>query len=379
MKTVLIQTWALTVDAYRELNGKKLFWFTLALSALVVGVFASLGVNERGITILWWTIENPVVNTSLMTEAEFYKGLFSSFGVAMWLGWLASILALVSTASIFPDLLASGSVELMLSKPISRLRLFLTKYLLGLMFVALQVLVFTAAVFVLIGVRGGEWSGAVFLAVPVVVVFFSYLFSICVLFGVVTRSTIASLLLTLLAWLFFFCLNAADSAVLSLREINAVRQDGVATRIALLESDLARREAAPEADGPAIESIRTRLQTLRSRREELRANAEAMRTPARIVHAAKLIFPKTAETTGLIERSVGDLMPRGGARADDPADDSFLTAGFGGLTPAQQQEVQRRIKAELDGRSLAWVLGTSLAFEGVVLAIAAWVFCRRDF
>lgn len=378
MRTAWIQTRALAVDAYRELNGKKLFWFTLALSGLVVAVFASLGVNTKGVTILWWTFENPVLNTDLVTPGEFYKGVFSSFGVAIWLGWLASILALVSTASIFPDLLASGSVELMLSKPISRLRLFLTKYVLGLMFVALQVLVFTGAVFVLIGVRGGEWAPSVFLAVPVVVVFFSYLFAICVLFGVLTRSTIASLLLTLLAWLFFFCLNTADNTVLFFRESNSVRQQGVATRIELLEKDLARREEDPRADGPTVESIRARLATLRSRRDELEANARSMRMPTRIVRAAKFIFPKTAETTGLIERAVGDLMPEI-TPSENPADDSFLTSGFGRMPEAQQQEVQRRIKAELSGRSLAWVLGTSLAFEGVVLAIAAWVFCRRDF
>jgi hypothetical protein len=30
-------------------------------------------------------------------------------------------------------------------------------------------------------------------------------------------------------------------------------------------------------------------------------------------------------------------------------------------------------------RSLAWVLGTSLLFEAVVLALAGWLSCRRDY
>jgi hypothetical protein len=38
-------------------------------------------------------------------------------------------------------------------------------------------------------------------------------------------------------------------------------------------------------------------------------------------------------------------------------------------------EVQEQIK----DRPVWWVVGTSLAFEAVVLGIACWVFCRRDF
>ena len=44
-ETHMIQTWALLLDAYRELNAKKLFWITLILSALAVASFAFVGVN----------------------------------------------------------------------------------------------------------------------------------------------------------------------------------------------------------------------------------------------------------------------------------------------------------------------------------------------
>ncbi len=43
----MIQTLALLNAAYRELNARKLFWVTMALSLLIVGVFAILGINER--------------------------------------------------------------------------------------------------------------------------------------------------------------------------------------------------------------------------------------------------------------------------------------------------------------------------------------------
>ena len=37
---ILTQTTALFVDAYRELNARKLFWITMALNILAVALFA---------------------------------------------------------------------------------------------------------------------------------------------------------------------------------------------------------------------------------------------------------------------------------------------------------------------------------------------------
>ena len=45
----MTQTWAVFLEAYRNLNSKKLFWTVLILSALVVVAFACVGINERGV------------------------------------------------------------------------------------------------------------------------------------------------------------------------------------------------------------------------------------------------------------------------------------------------------------------------------------------
>ena len=38
-----------------------------------------------------------------------------------------------------------------------------------------------------------------------------------------------------------------------------------------------------------------------------------------------------------------------------------------------------KAQEEIRDRPLWWVLGTSLAFEFVVLGVASWIFVRRDF
>src|SRR5262245_32088070 len=121
---MIMQTIAIFRDAYRELNSKKLFWLVLLLSGIVVASFAAVGVNDRWLVVLFWTLDSSIFNSRLFPPAVFYKLLFANLGIGFWLAWLATILALVSTAGIFPDFISSGSIELVLSRPLGRLRLF---------------------------------------------------------------------------------------------------------------------------------------------------------------------------------------------------------------------------------------------------------------
>ena len=92
----------------------------------------------------------------------------------------------------------------MLSKPIGRSRLFLLKFLTGLLFAAIQVTVFTVASFLVIGIRGGDWEPWLFVAIPLVVLFYSYLFAVQAVIGLLTRSVIASVIGVMFFWLAIF-------------------------------------------------------------------------------------------------------------------------------------------------------------------------------
>jgi ABC-type transport system involved in multi-copper enzyme maturation permease subunit len=197
--TIWTQTWGLLVDAYRDLHSRRLFWITLVLSLIVPAAFLFVGINPRGVTIFGKEIPGAW-NSNIIQPVEFYRFLVVAGAIPIWLGFFASILALVSVGGIFPDMLTGGSVDLYLSKPLSRSRLFLTKYLFALSFVALQVFAFSAMGFIVIGARAGNWDPRLLLAVPLVVLFFSYIYCFCVLMGVLTRSTLAAILITVLFW-----------------------------------------------------------------------------------------------------------------------------------------------------------------------------------
>ncbi len=331
------QTLAILLDACRGLRSKWLFWISLWLSGLVVLCFLFLGIDERGLTIVVWHFDHPWLNTRNIEPATLYKWLFSNLGIGIWLSWVGTILALISTAGMFPDLVAGGSIDLMVSRPIGRLRLFFTQYAAGLLFVTLQATIFSAASFVVLGLRGGVWEPGLFVAVPVMVVFFSYLFSVCVLVGVRTRSTVAALLLTLLFWVGVWAVAASENTLLMFREMQAegVAWTGPRGRPAA--------DAAPTVPEP-----------------EPPASSDMAYTMVSTLHT---VLPKTTETVDLLERwliRLADLPDRKAAQS-------------------RQQEIAQATIESIRSRSPLWILGTSLGFEAVVLALAAWSFCRRDF
>lgn len=354
------QTLAIFHEAYRSLNAKKMFWVVLILSGVVVGAFAFLGVNERGFTIGFWQIESEFFSTQHISPALLYKWLFVEIGIGVWLSWIATILALVSTAGIFPDLITGGSIALVVSRPISRLRLFATQYAAGLLFVTLQVAIFSLAGFLLIGLRGGAWEPGLFIAVPLVVCFFSYLFSVCVLLGLLTRSTLAALLLTLLFWVAVYGIGAAEGTLVLFRTMD---EQGVtfedmqagprANRMPPSEPKAATDAHSDAADSPTEEET-----------DDDKTTSRSLEVAHKILYGVMTVLPKTSETIALLERSLINMaeLPRHPGQGDEA-----------------QVQVGRQVAEELRSRPVWWIVGTSLGFELFVLSWAALIFCRRDF
>ena len=83
-----MQTWAIFLDAYRALNAKKMFWFVLIITLLVAGSFSLVGINEQGGKFGPWQGDFPMFNSTIISPALFYKGLFLNFGISFWLSWI---------------------------------------------------------------------------------------------------------------------------------------------------------------------------------------------------------------------------------------------------------------------------------------------------
>jgi len=373
----MTQTLALLIDAYRDLNSRRMFWIVLILSALVAISFVAIGLTPTGFEIFRWKIQSDFLNSESILPGDFYKSIFLNYGIGFWLTWLATVLALISTASLFPDFIATGAVDLYLSKPISRLRLFLTKYFCGLLFVGLQIACFCFASFVVIGLRGGAWEPGIFLAVPIVVLFFSYLFCFCVLIGVLTRSTVAAVLLTFMFWVALFGVHTTEITLLTfkLTDHEAARRldAGIADTeksIAELQHRGATRPTTRTSD--RLASLQSELNTDQAKRAEHHNGFDRVHE---IFYDAKTMLPKTTETVALLQRKLitSARLERVSNGEDNSEEQQNRVDLNGNAVPVAE------LRAEMNRRSIGWIVGTSVGFEVFVLGIAAWVFCRRDY
>jgi hypothetical protein len=337
----------------------------------------AVGINENGLTVLHWELGSfdGVLTSKLVPPAMLYKQIFVNLGVGTWLSWGAVILALVSTAGLIPDMIASGAIETTLSKPISRTRLLLSKFVGALIFGALQVCVFCIASFLVIGIRGGSWEWAIFLAVPLVVLVNSYLLCVCFLAGLLTRSTIAALIITLLFWFVVFVANTADGVLLSQRESTQIRVENVDKGLARDKERLA--TARPEQ----IETLNQSIARRETRKAEAMAELDKYSKWSRLVLLPKAILPKTSETTELLSRKLRKELRRSDAEGQENIFDDGQDATAIGRPPSfeEQRELNKRVEDAIDKRSLWWVLGTSVLFVVGVLTAACVVFQRRDF
>jgi len=125
------------------------------------------------------------------------------------LGWVGIILTIIATAGFFPTMMERGTIDVLLSKPISRPRLFFYKYLSGMLFVLIQATVFVVLTFLVMGFRWGIWVPGYLMCIPLLVLLFSYLYCVSVLVAVRTRSAVAAILVSLAVWFLYACPNTA--------------------------------------------------------------------------------------------------------------------------------------------------------------------------
>ncbi len=321
------------IDSLRLLRARALFWITLGITLFAALLYLSIGFTDSGVSVLFglMEIENPSLREGTAMAGMFYFAIFSMFLVNIWLSWIAVILALITSAPIFPEFMAEGAAGSVLCKPISRLRLFIYKYLSGLLFAFIQTSVFCLVVFVAMRWRVGSWNPTVFWAVPLIVLMFSYLWSVMVAVGVRTGSVMASVLSALLLWLGCWTAKAVEDF----------------TWMAVETGEL------PFASG----------------NERLEPEERALWGERRsLVEAPYVILPKTTDTVNLLQRFV---------RLEGDREFSLSE-----VTTAMIEGVPRRdetVEAALTRRSPGFILGTSLAFELVVFGVGAWMFCRKDF
>jgi WD40 repeat protein len=142
-------------------------------------------------------------------QANQFVELFAfSAIIKIGLGVIAVFVAIIITSSLIPDMLQAGSLHLLLSKPISRALLFLSKFFGGSVFILLNITYLLIGLYFIAGWRFGIWNEGLLAIIPVITFVFIIFFSVSALAGVIWKNAIVSVVLTILFWLACFVVGA---------------------------------------------------------------------------------------------------------------------------------------------------------------------------
>ena len=206
---------AVILDSFQAAACSRILWVTLVLITLFLIALAPISLDEvqektdhsptiTGLQLRYADRDfGPALQFPSQTTAELRSvalAWFMDHIVDLIVGFFGIFVALIVSCGVIPDTYRTGSVEMLLSKPISRPLLFLAKFVGGCAFVLMNISYLMLGLFVIVGLRWGLWDGRILIAIPVFVFYFTLLFSVSALVGLLSRSAILSLFAALLFW-----------------------------------------------------------------------------------------------------------------------------------------------------------------------------------
>ena len=213
-------------DTFRQTLSSRVFWILLALSGVCI-VFC-LGISVEGgairdgnefyhpktnkllgsgdnagnVSLLFGTFSYPFRRTA-EDQVQFLLSIFASW-VA---GTVGILMMLVWTAGFIPESLHPSAASVMLAKPTPRWLFLAGKFLGVICFVALHATIFFFGTWLAFGVKTEFWYPAYLMGIPLMVFHFAVIYSFSMMLAVLTRSTTACVVGTVVFWFVCYAVN----------------------------------------------------------------------------------------------------------------------------------------------------------------------------
>jgi ABC-2 type transport system permease protein len=117
-------------------------------------------------------------------------------GFSAFLYIICTFMAVFATAHLVPRMQDKGTIDLYLSRPISRFKLLMTRYLAGLILAASNVLYLMGAVWLIVVYKTRVAHPRIFVAALIIMLVIAVLMAFAFLVGTVTSSTAVSIMMT---------------------------------------------------------------------------------------------------------------------------------------------------------------------------------------
>lgn len=172
------------LNTFREAIAKKIFigYYIIYTIIIIVFLFAvNLDVVEG--VISFTDVQQSVLSLQAVMTSVSYL--------------LVLIFCIISAASFIPSMTDKGTVDLLLSKPLSRTTILLSKYLGAVVFVGISLVYFIGAIWLILSLKSGFWNFSFLFTVLSLTFSFAVMYSIVVLIGLTTQSSIIAILVNL--------------------------------------------------------------------------------------------------------------------------------------------------------------------------------------
>ncbi len=178
----------LLLATFRELFSKATLYILLGISTIVLlGTLLAFSSDLTDDGIILKVFGVPVSPPTQAAEIEpMVYGMQAGLAKGLFLGIM--LFGVFATASVIPDALEKGTVDLYLSKPLARWELLLGKYVGSVAVIGLATAYFIGGVWLTFGARVGVWNVQFLLSAVTMTFMFGAIFSIVLLLGVVFRN-----------------------------------------------------------------------------------------------------------------------------------------------------------------------------------------------
>lgn len=193
MNSTLTPTVALIRDTFREAFARRIFW-------------GFAGCSTALLLFLMFIMRIDVVAGALATVMIFGRAMPSTdvqglvqqtqSVIAMVLYFLGMALALFASAGLVASVFEPGRIELLLSKPVSRTRLLLGRYVGNVLVVAANIAYLTVGSWIIFGAKTGLWGAGFLLSSVFTTFIFAVLLAVIVLVGVLWESAAVAIMTT---------------------------------------------------------------------------------------------------------------------------------------------------------------------------------------
>jgi ABC-type transport system involved in multi-copper enzyme maturation permease subunit len=191
-----METLALIRDTFRESLARKIFWGFLGCStALILFFILALNIDLVDGAMAAVSLFGKEVDNGRLIDVE--KAVRRILGVvAAFLFTAGLFLSVFASAGLIPTMFEPGRIELLLSKPLTRTRLLVGRYLGTLAVIGSNMLFLVLGVWVTLGLKTGIWNPNFLLSAALAIFAFAVMLSVVTLVAVLSSSAVLATMVT---------------------------------------------------------------------------------------------------------------------------------------------------------------------------------------